>query len=49
MAIQLTLSYLKELLIKDIYEDPLQRFRTLHGYRNILTKTLSSPPSCYYN
>ena len=44
IAIKLTLPYLKELL-KVVYENPLQLFRTLLGFRNILTKTVCSPPS----
>jgi hypothetical protein len=34
---------------KVIYEDPLQRFRTLPGFRNILTKNSVQSAIWYYN
>jgi hypothetical protein len=49
MAIKINF-VLFERAFKVIYEDPLQLFRTLLGFRNILTKnSVCSLPSWYYN
>ena len=42
MAIKVNFVLL-ERTFKVIYEDPLQLFRTLVGFRNTLTKTVCSP------
>ena len=38
-----------ERTFKIMCEDPLQFFRTLLGFRNILTKNSMQSPSWYYN